>query len=104
MQSKIMSKARESIKEIFPFKVDTFQIAELLVNITKHVLKPKHEVLTAEEKVKLLKDYNVVDSQLPRMLESDAVAHYHGFGKGTVVKVTYDSELTGNHVTYRCSF
>ncbi|CAM0146080.1 unnamed protein product [Urochloa decumbens] len=78
------------------------KITELLVNITKHVLKPKHEVLTAEEKAKLLKEYNVVDSQLPRMLENDAVARYHGLGKGTVVKVTYDSELTGNHVTYRC--
>ncbi|TKV99198.1 hypothetical protein SEVIR_8G028650v4 [Setaria viridis] len=104
LQSKITSKSRESIKEIFPFKVDTFQITELLVNITKHVLKPKHEVLTAEEKAKLLKEYNVVDSQLPRMLETDAVARYHGLGKGTVVKVTYDSELTGNHVTYRCIF
>ncbi|CAN6380508.1 unnamed protein product [Urochloa humidicola] len=102
LQSKMMSKARESIKDIFPFKVDTFQITELLVNITKHALKPKHEVLTAEEKAKLLKEYNVVDSQLPRMLENDAVARYHGLGKGTVVKVTYDSELTGNHVTYRC--
>nr|CAB3489051.1 unnamed protein product [Digitaria exilis] len=90
LQSRIMSKARESIKEIFPFKVDIFQITELLVNITKHVLKPKHEVLTAEEKAKLLKEYNVVDSQLPRMLETDAVARYHGLGKGTVVKVTYD--------------
>jgi len=104
LQSRIMSRAKESIKDIFPFKVDTFQITELLVNITKHVLKPKHEVLTAEEKAKLLKEYNVVDSQLPRMLEIDAIARYHGLGKGTVVKVTYDSELTGNHVTYRCIF
>ncbi|KAK3119711.1 hypothetical protein QOZ80_9AG0674140 [Eleusine coracana subsp. coracana] len=104
LQGKIMSQARESIKDIFPFKVDTFQITELLVNITKHVLKPKHEVLTEEEKSKLLKEYNVKDSQLPRMLESDAVARYYGLGKGTVVKVIYDSELTGNHVTYRCIF
>nr|ACG37268.1 DNA-directed RNA polymerase II 23 kDa polypeptide [Zea mays] len=102
LQGKIMSTTRESIKEIFRFKVDTFQITELLVNITKHVLKPKHEVLTAEGKAKLLKEYNVVDSQLPRMLENDAVARYYGLGKGTVVKVIYDSELTGNHVTYRC--
>jgi DNA-directed RNA polymerases I, II, and III subunit RPABC1 len=36
------------------------------------------------------------------MLENDAVARYYGLGKGTVVKVIYDSELTGNHVTYRC--
>lgn len=104
LQGKIMSRARESIKEIFTFQVEIFQITELLVNITKHVLKPKHEVLTAEEKAKLLKEYNVEDSQLPRMLETDAVARYYGLGKGTVVKVTYDNELTGNHVTYRCIF
>ncbi|GJM88037.1 hypothetical protein PR202_ga04055 [Eleusine coracana subsp. coracana] len=103
-KGKIMSQARESIKDIFPFKIDIFQITELLVNITKHVLKPKHEVLTEEEKSKLLKEYNVKDSQLPRMLETDAVSRYCGLGKSTVVKVIYDSELTGNHVTYRCIF
>jgi hypothetical protein len=42
--------------------------------------------------------------QLPRMLETDAVARYYGLGKGTAVKVKYDSEITGNHVTYRCIF
>lgn len=38
------------------------------------------------------------------MLETDAVARYYGLGKGTVVKFTYDSELTVDHVTYRCIF
>lgn len=36
------------------------------------------------------------------MLEKDAVARYYGLQKGTVVKVTYEGELTGTHVTYRC--
>lgn len=99
-----MPRAKESVKEKFTFKVDIFQVNELLVNISKHDLKPKHEVLTAEEKAKLLKLYNVEDSQLPRMLETDPVARYYGLGKGTVLKVTYDSELTGKHVTYRCIF
>jgi hypothetical protein len=40
--------------------------------------------------------------QLPRMLETDAVARYYGLSKGTVVKFTYDNELTANHVSYRC--
>ncbi|KQJ89582.1 DNA-directed RNA polymerase V subunit 5A [Brachypodium distachyon] len=104
LQSKITSRAKDAIKEIFKYKVDVFQIAELLVNVTKHVLKPEHEVLTPEEKAHLLKKYNVVDSQLPRMLETDAIARYYGLGKGTVLRVTYDGELTGNHVTYRCIF
>lgn len=104
LQGKITSRARESIKELFKYKVDVFQITELLVNMTKHVLKPKHEVLTAAEKAKLLKEYSVVDSQLPRMLETDAVARYYGLSKGTVVKFTYDSELTVDHMSYRCIF
>ncbi|CAM0874354.1 unnamed protein product [Alopecurus aequalis] len=104
LQGKITSRARESIKEIFKFKVDVFKITELLVNMTNHVLKPKHQVLTAEEKAKLLKEYNVVDSQLPRMLETDAIARYYGLSKGTVVKFTYDSELTADHESYRCIF
>jgi len=104
LDGKMMPRAKESMKEKFTFKVDIFQVKQLLVNITKHVLKPKHEVLSAEEKAKLLKKYSVEDSQLPRMLENDAVARYYGLGKGTVIKVTYDSELTGNHVTYRCIF
>ncbi|KAM0929099.1 hypothetical protein ACQ4PT_001837 [Festuca glaucescens] len=103
-KGKIMPRAKESMKEKFTFKVDTFLVRELLVNITKHVLKPKHEVLSAEEKANLLKKYNVEDSQLPRMDLTDAVARYYGLGKGTVLKVTYDSEITGNHVTYRCIF
>ncbi|KAH7679304.1 DNA-directed RNA polymerase protein [Dioscorea alata] len=102
LQSKATSKARDAIKEIFRFKVETFQITELLVNITKHVLKPKHDVLIEEEKQALLKKYNVEESQLPRMLLTDAIARYYGLEKGQVVKVTYDGELTGNHVSYRC--
>ncbi|CAD6254900.1 unnamed protein product [Miscanthus lutarioriparius] len=104
----LASDPSSKVKVVFcppePVKLAAIRITELLVNITKHVLKPKHQVLTAEEKAKLLKEYNVMDAQLPRMLENDAVARYYGLGKGTVVKVIYDSELTGNHVTYRCIF
>ena len=38
-------------------RVIMLQISELLVNITKHVLQPKHEILTAEEKKVLLRKY-----------------------------------------------
>lgn len=41
-----------------------FQITDLLVNITKHVLKPRHELLTDTEKEKLLKKYNLEEKQV----------------------------------------
>ncbi|XP_009763625.1 DNA-directed RNA polymerase V subunit 5A-like [Nicotiana tabacum] len=88
--------------ELLPFKVEIFQITDLLVNITKHVLKPKHELLNNEEKEKLLKKYNLEEKQLPRMSQKDAIARYYGLEKGQVVKVTYSSEIIETHVTYRC--
>lgn len=101
LQSPITSQAQKAV-ELFSFKVDIFDITDLIVNITKHVLKPKHQVLTKEEKQKLLKKYSLDEKQLPRMLQKDAIARYFGLEKGQVVKVTYNGEITESHVTYRC--
>lgn len=40
------------------------QITDLLVNITKHVLKPQHQLLTDEEKQRLLKKYSIEEKQV----------------------------------------
>ncbi|XP_071686519.1 DNA-directed RNA polymerases IV and V subunit 5B-like [Rutidosis leptorrhynchoides] len=101
VQSHITNQAMKSV-ELFSFKVEIFQITDLLVNITKHVLKPKHRVITDQEKEKLLKKFNLNEKQLPRMSEKDAIAQYYGLTKGQVVEVTYNGEITGLHVTYRC--
>ncbi|GER57520.1 DNA-directed RNA polymerase II [Striga asiatica] len=95
LQSKMNSHALKVVEEhsIKNVKVETFQITELLVNITKHILMPKIEILNSEEKEKLLKKHNIQDKQLPMMLENDAMARYYGCEKGQVVKVTY-SELS----------
>ncbi|WVZ08371.1 hypothetical protein V8G54_021717 [Vigna mungo] len=84
------------------YHVEQTYITDLLVNITKHVLKPKHQVLTDRQKKNLLKKFNIEEKQLPRMLKTDAIARYYGLERGQVVKVTYSGEITQMHVTYRC--
>ncbi|XAR69609.1 DNA-directed RNA polymerase [Bertholletia excelsa] len=101
VQNQVTNQALKAV-DLFPFKVEIFQITELLVNITKHVLKPKHRVLTDDEKQKLLKKYSLEDKQLPRILLKDAIARYYGLQKGQVVKVIYSGEITESHVSYRC--
>ncbi|XP_076929602.1 DNA-directed RNA polymerase V subunit 5C-like [Bidens hawaiensis] len=83
-------------------KVETFPITELFVNITKHVTMPKHETLTAQEKEQLLVKFKIDENQIPHMLESDAIARYYGLEKKQVVKISYNSKMTGSFVTYRC--
>ncbi|XP_054815865.1 DNA-directed RNA polymerase V subunit 5A [Prosopis cineraria] len=101
VQEQITNQALKAL-EVLKFKVEVFQITDLLVNITKHVLKPKHEVLTNQQKQELLKKYNLEEKQLPRMLQKDAIARYYGLERGQVVKVTYSGDISQMHVTYRC--
>lgn len=89
------------INEDPPINIEIFIEKELIVDITEHPLVPKHELLTEEEKQKLLKDMSIKESQLQRILLTDPVARYLGLKKHDVVKITRPSETSGTYVVYR---
>mmetsp|Transcript_40903 Transcript_40903/g.36095 ORF Transcript_40903/g.36095 Transcript_40903/m.36095 type:complete len:212 (+) Transcript_40903:41-676(+) len=82
--------------------IETFKQSELMINITKHKLVPRHEILTMFEKNKLMARYKLnAESQLPRIQKLDPVARYFGAEKGQIFKITRQSETAGRYVTYR---
>ncbi|KAL1338772.1 hypothetical protein AAHE18_10G236200 [Arachis hypogaea] len=88
VQSKMTSYAKRELMESYPSKVEIFE--------------PKYEVLTADEKQALLMKHNLEEKQLPLMLKTEAIARYHGWEKGQVVKITHTGGLIHSLVTYRC--
>uniref|UniRef100_A0A7S1B186 DNA-directed RNA polymerases I, II, and III subunit RPABC1 n=1 Tax=Noctiluca scintillans TaxID=2966 RepID=A0A7S1B186_NOCSC len=94
--------ARTAITEAMSkMRIEVFHENELIVNITRHELVPKHLPLTAEEQKQLLSRYKMKPSQLPRIQLSDPVARYFGMKRDEVVKIIRPSETAGRYVTYR---
>lgn len=81
--------------------LEHFQLKELIVNITKHELVPKHELLEDGDVTQLLQRYRCKLSQLPKILVTDPVAKYYGLRRGQVVRILRRSETAGTYITYR---
>lgn len=107
--SKAIIIAKDSItpfgqQEIDKYKnlnIATFRESDLLINKTKHVLVPKHEIINEEEKKELLKIYGIKENQLPKILVNDPISRHYDAKKGDIFKITRISETGGEYISYR---
>lgn len=84
--------------------VQSFTMKELLFNITKHVLVPKHEVISDENEItQLIQKYNLKNKlQFPLILKTDPIAKYFNIKSGELMKITRTSPSAGEAIVYRC--
>lgn len=74
---------------------------EKKLDISKHILFPKHEILTKKEKKEVLKIYGTDISKYPRILVTDPAVKKYGGKPGDMIKITRNSPTAGTSVYYR---
>ncbi len=69
--------------------------------VLSHVLIPKHELLSHEEKLEILKTFNVRDDQLPKIFSTDPSILHLKPKIGDLIKVIRQSPTAGVTTYYR---
>lgn len=87
-------------------KIELFCIKNILFNITKHELVPKHELVGSEEAKEIYNRYSIKDNQkilkLPLLItKTDPVSKYYDFKPTNLIKITRPSSSVGESVSYR---
>jgi DNA-directed RNA polymerase subunit H (RpoH/RPB5) len=70
-------------------------------NLFDHEMVPKHEILPPDEREALLEKYRVKPYQLPNIKTSDPAVIAIGAKAGDVVKITRNSQTSGEYNAYR---
>jgi DNA-directed RNA polymerase I, II, and III subunit RPABC1 len=81
--------------------VEVFLENELMINVTDHVLVPKHILLTKEERDEFFESYKMKKNQMEFMLRSDRIARHYRAKIGDVFRIIRNSEMAGKSFAYR---
>lgn len=93
---KILNEPKYNMVEIFWYN-------ELLINICKHNLVPKHEILNKnEEEILILKLRINSKRMLPQILRTDPMSKWYGAKSGNIFKISRNSITSGKTTFYRC--
>jgi DNA-directed RNA polymerase subunit H len=69
--------------------------------IMGHELVPHHEILSDQEKEKVMKDFNTAPDQLPKIIDNDPVALSIGAKPGQIIKIIRKSHTAKESIAYR---
>ena len=71
------------------------------LNISDHILVPKHRILDDDEVEEVLGKYDIEKEKLSKILTTDPVLGEIGANAGDVIEITRKSETAGESVFYR---
>ena len=70
-------------------------------DVAKHVLVPKHSIVSEKERKELTQKYNLSGRELPRIMTTDPAIQQLKAKEGDVIKIVRKSMTAGETVFYR---
>ena len=70
-------------------------------DVTKHMLVPKHSVISEKEKKELIDKYQLSIIDFPKMSPKDPAIQHLKVKEGDIVKIVRESKTAGESVFYR---
>lgn len=101
IRDSMSSQVSEELKDTKDVSAEVFKEADLMFNVTKHELVPKHRIMAREEKIKFLSLKKLKECDLPQILLTDPVIKYFKGKKGDLVEIERMSETSGTSYYYR---
>ncbi len=74
--------------------------SKLEINVLSHEMVPKMEILSDSQKEKVLKEYSINETQLPKIDVTDPSAEALGAKVGDVIKI-HRKDPTAKYLYYR---
>lgn len=83
--------------------IQSYQLVQLQINISKHVLQPKFELIQDEAFITgIMQDHCLRNkSQFPIILKTDPMARFINARTGNLVRITRNSVTSGEYIVYR---
>ena len=86
-------------KECDDERIEFWTFAELLFNITRFQISPKHSRVSEEDEAALTKKYHIKGDNWPKIYHTDPMCRYHNFPIGALVRI--DRTFYTSHTYYR---
>ncbi len=79
----------------------SIKLVKTKIEISKHILVPKHVKLSDKEKKEVLEKFNSTLRELPKILKDDPAVINLNAVPGDVIKIMRQSPTSGDAVFYR---
>lgn len=96
----INPKSYPMIKKTYP-RTELFLEHELMINLVDHVLIPKVELLSDEERDNFCQNHMCKKRNIPKILTTDPMAKYFNLKEGDIIRILRPSETSGYAPAYR---